>query len=155
MNSRQAVQARRHEIRVSAEALGLDRQFIDRIVDAFYGKIREDEILGPIFATHITDWPIHLARMKTFWRSVLHQSGEFSGNPMQKHIALPGLEFSHFARWLDLFYETLREDGACPEARRVIADKARMIADSLLTGITLRRNGLDSARSGAALPHLR
>lgn len=46
--------------------------------------------------------------MKGLWRSVLHNSAEFSGNPMLKHLAISGLELAHFVRWLDLLYATLR-----------------------------------------------
>ena len=92
----------------AAEDIGITADYVDRMVETFYGSIREDALLGPIFDQRIADWPAHLARMKAFWRSVLHNSGEFSGNPMIKHIAIPGLEERHFAHWLELFYATLR-----------------------------------------------
>ena len=80
-------QQKRAEKRAAAEQIGVDARFIDRLVEDFYAKIRDDALLGPIFARHIADWPPHLSRMKAFWRSVLHNSGEFSGNPMLKHLA--------------------------------------------------------------------
>jgi hemoglobin len=92
--------------------------------------------------------------MKQFWCSVLHASGEFAGNPMVKHIAIPGLEKRHFAHWLGLFYETLREEEPDGEATRMVAERARMIADSLLTGIETQRSGLAGARAGEGLPRL-
>lgn len=145
-----ALRARRKD---EAEALGVDAAFISALVETFYARIREDALLGPIFAERIGDWPTHLARMKAFWRSVLHQSGEFSGNPMAKHLAIPGLEERHFAHWLELFYATLRDlaeqDGAVP----LVARRARMIADSLLTGIETQRLGIAGARAGEGLPH--
>jgi len=148
------VQAKRAAARHDAEDMGVDAAFIDRLVETFYGHIRSDEMLGPIFAERIADWPPHLARMKAFWRSLLHLSGEFNGNPMAKHIAIPGLEEAHFARWLDLFYQTLRELAQDPRAPAAIGARARMIADSLLTGIALRRDGLAGARAGKDLPHV-
>ena len=107
-----------------------------------------------IFAARIADWPAHLARMKAFWRSVLHNSGEFSGNPMLKHIIIPGLDLGHFTRWLDLFYATLREAETHPEATELVGSRARMIADSLLTGIAMRRDGLAGGRAGKDLPYV-
>ena len=83
---------KRAEKRAAAEAIGVDADYVDHFVEAFYGRVRADDLLGPIFAERIADWPAHLARMKAFWRSVLHNSGEFSGNPMVKHLAIPGLE---------------------------------------------------------------
>lgn len=144
--------AARERKRAEARAMGLDESYIDRLVDTFYARIRDDALLGPIFAARIADWPAHLARMKQFWRSILHNSGEFTGNPMQKHAELPGLDQAHFAHWLDLFYATVRalDTGAGGDAE--VAGRARMIADSLLTGIETRRRGLAGARAGAGLP---
>lgn len=132
--------------------MGIDEDYIDRLVETFYGRIRADEMLGPIFSARIAQWPAHLARMKQFWRSVLHNSGEFTGNPMQKHVALPGLDEAHFARWLELFYATVREIDDGRGAGAEVAARARMIADSLLTGIETRKHGLAGARAGTGLP---
>lgn len=124
------------------------------MVDRFYASVREDELLGPIFAARITDWPPHLHRMKQFWRSVLHNSGEFAGNPMVKHIAIPGLTARHFGRWLELFYANLRDMNPDPRALQVVGDRARMIAESLLTGIAIHRDGIGGAIERRNLPHV-
>ncbi|WP_305095840.1 group III truncated hemoglobin [Croceibacterium aestuarii] len=145
---------KRAEKRASAEAIGVDAEYVDHFVEAFYGKVREDELLGPTFAERIADWPRHLGRMKAFWRSVLHNSGEFSGNPILKHLAIPGLDITHFSRWLDLFYATLREAEPTSEATALVGERARMIADSLLTAIAMRRDGLPAGRAGKDLPHV-
>ena len=147
------VEALRARKRAEAEAIGVDAEYISSFVERFYGKIRQDALLGPIFAERIQDWDVHLGRMKQFWRSVLHASGEFAGNPMVKHIAIPGLEERHFVHWLTLFYATLREAEPSDDATRVVAERARMIADSLLTGIATQRHGLSGARAGENLPH--
>lgn len=152
--ARNHVEAKRAAARDAAEDVGIDARFIDTLVETFYGRIRSDELLGPIFAERIADWPPHLARMKAFWRSILHLSGEFSGSPMAKHLAIPGLGEEHFARWLELFYATLRDLERHPGATPVIGDRARMIADSLLTGIAMRRDGLAGGRAGRNLPHV-
>ncbi|HSG35389.1 MAG TPA: hypothetical protein VLA37_12705, partial [Sphingomonadaceae bacterium] len=80
--------------------------------------------------------------------------GEFRGNPMVKHIAIQGLEARHFAHWLELFYQTLRDEEPDPAATAEVGRRARMIADSLLTGIELQRTGLSGARAGKDLPHV-
>src|SRR5690606_19232333 len=120
----------------------------------FYAKVRDDALIGPIFDERIADWPAHLARMKAFWRSVLHNSGEFSGNPMLKHLIIPGIELAHFSRWLDLFYATLRDAEGHPEAAALVRCRARMIADSLLTAIAMRRDGMAGGRAGKVFPHV-
>jgi len=44
---------------------------IAELVDSFYSRIRDDRLLGPIFANAIgSDWGAHLDRMKRFWSSV-------------------------------------------------------------------------------------
>jgi hemoglobin len=142
----------RAEKRAHAEGLGVDAEFVSSFVDAFYARIRADELLGPIFAKKIHDWDDHLGRMKGFWRSVLFSSGEYSGNPMVKHVAIPGLDKAHFAHWLELFYATLRDLGGNDEAVELVGSRARMIADSLLTGIAMKREGLAGSRAGQDLP---
>lgn len=145
---------KRAEKREAADAIGVDAGFIDHLVEAFYVKIRDDALLGPIFAERIADWPLHLSRMKGFWRSILHNSGEFSGNPMLKHLSIPGLDLTHFSHWLDLFYATLRDLEGHPDATALVGRRARMIADSLLTAIEMRRSGLAGGRAGRGLPHI-
>ncbi|HET9629978.1 MAG TPA: group III truncated hemoglobin [Novosphingobium sp.] len=146
--------------RAEAEAAGIDAGFVSDLVERFYGRIRSDALLGPIFAAHIADWPSHLDRMKAFWRSILHNSAEFSGNPMQRHVAVheggAALGEAEFAHWLDLFYATCGqladERGLDPVAAKRVGERARMIADSLLTGIATRNHGLTAARAGENLP---
>lgn len=152
--SREYATQKRAEKKAAAEEIGVDAAYIDRFVETFYGKIQRDALLGPIFDARIADWPAHLARMKAFWRSVLHNSGEFAGNPMLKHIVIPGIELRHFSHWLDLFYETLREAEPTSDATALVGGRARMIADSLLTGIVMQRDGLAGGRAGKDLPHV-
>jgi hemoglobin len=63
------IEALRERKRAEAEAIGIDADYISALVERFYGKIREDALLGPIFAERISDWDLHLGRMKGFWRS--------------------------------------------------------------------------------------
>jgi len=154
VEAREYAALKRAEKKAAAEEIGVDAAYIDHFVETFYGKIRDDALLGSIFNARIADWPAHLARMKAFWRSVLHNSGEFAGNPMLKHIVIPGLDVGHFSRWLELFYQTLRDAETHPEATALVGERARMIADSLLTGIAMQRDGLSGGRAGKDLPHV-
>ena len=131
----------RQSKREAAEALKIDPAFIRHMVDEFYAAVRADDRLGRIFAARIADWDEHLDRMTAFWSSVLHESGGFRGNPMVKHIAIPGIERDDFLHWLKLFGATLDRIERDPAATRLIIDRARMIADSLLTGIRIHRDG--------------
>ena len=153
-DAREYAAAKRAEKKAAAEEIGVDAAYIDHFVETFYGKIQRDELLGPIFNERIKDWPPHLARMKAFWRSVLHNSGEFAGNPMLKHLVIPGIGLEHFSHWLELFYQTLRDAEPTCEATALVGGRARMIADSLLTGISMQRDGLSGGRAGKDLPHV-
>lgn len=127
-----------------AHALGINDAVISDLVENFYGAVRSDALLGPIFASHVADWTPHLARMKDFWASITLESGRFRGNPMLKHMAIGGLDGVHFDRWLVLWNRTLDEVIANEEAAQVFREAAKRIARSLLTGIQIERDGLDA-----------
>ncbi len=127
-----------------ANALGIDDALISNLVESFYGAIRSDALLGPIFQSHVKDWTPHLARMKDFWASVTLESGRFRGNPMLKHIAIGGLDSLHFDRWLVLWNRTLDDIVPNDAAAQVFRAAAERIAGSLLTGIKIQRDGLDA-----------
>ena len=80
---------------------------IQLLVNTFYGKVREDELLGDIFNKVIQDnWEMHLGKMYTFWQTVLLQEYTYKGRPFPPHMKLP-VEQQHFDRWLALFHETV------------------------------------------------
>ena len=82
---------------------------IKLLVDAFYTKVRQDDLLGPVFASAIEgDWQPHLNRMYDFWNAALFSVPGFKGNPFAKHAPLP-IKPQHFARWLQLFNQTVDE----------------------------------------------
>ena len=82
---------------------------IKLLVNTFYGKVREDYLIGPIFNERIQDrWPQHLAKMYTFWQTVLLGEHTYYGTPFPPHAQLP-VEKEHFDRWLTLFSQTLEE----------------------------------------------
>ncbi len=122
-----------------AEAMGINDALISRLVERFYDTVRKDDLLGPIFAAHVNDWALHLAKMKDFWASVTMESGRFHGSPMQKHIAVGDLEPAHFEHWLMLWDQTVQEivpNAAASETFRISANR---IARSLLLGIQSNR----------------
>lgn len=108
---------------------GIDEAMIDRLVRSFYGKVRLDPMLGPIFEARVHDWERHFQILGAFWSSVALGTGAYSGTPMQKHIGLPA-DGRHFDRWLRLFGETAIE--VCPpDAARLFIERAMRIAESL------------------------
>jgi hemoglobin len=107
---------------------GIDDTMIQTLVRTFYGKIRKDPLLGPVFEARIADWEPHLQRMCAFWSSVALMSGVYNGGPMEKHLSLP-VDARPFDRWLALFEKTARQ--VCPPA----AERAHRVAESLELGI--------------------
>ena len=83
---------------------------IHELVYTFYGKIRQDDLLSPIFHSKIADdeWDTHLNKMIRFWSSMLLYTRSYNGDPMSKHFTLPIGE-THFLQWLKLFHETVDE----------------------------------------------
>jgi hemoglobin len=122
--------------RISAEIsaqTGITEAMIERLVHAFYDKVRADEVLGPIFDARIHDWAPHLAQMCAFWSSVALMTGRYHGTPMVKHMPLP-VDAAHFDRWLALFEQTAHE--TCPgEAEAHFVERAQRIAASLELGV--------------------
>lgn len=112
---------------------GLDDLVLRELVHAFYGRIRNDPVLGPIFAARIDDWPPHLDRMTSFWSSVALMTGRYHGAPVPKHVGLP-IDWNHFERWLTLFRETATEICTPAGAAHVI-ERAERIARSLSVAI--------------------
>lgn len=108
---------------------GLDHAMIARVVGSFYGRVRRDAVLGPIFNPRVADWPEHEAKIMRFWSSVLLMSGAYHGSPMQVHLAIPGLTRADFDRWLALFDQSLAE--VClPDQAEVFRARAARIAQA-------------------------
>lgn len=99
---------------------------IKQLVDTFYGKIRENELLGPIFNGIIQDkWPHHLEKMYRFWQTVLLGEHTYYGSPFPPHAKLP-MEQKYFDTWLGFWYETLNESFKGPKA-----DEAKRRGDKM------------------------
>jgi hemoglobin len=116
----------------------IGEEMIHTLVHAFYARIREDVVLGPIFARVIgADWDPHLAKMCDFWSSVMLMSGRYKGTPMIAHMRLKMVRPEHFERWLELFRKTSAE--VCPpEIASLFVGRAENIARSLQLGMFYR-----------------
>jgi hemoglobin len=129
------------------EAVGVTEAMIGEVVETFYARVRQDEVLGPIFNARVEDWPAHLAKLKDFWSSVLLMTGRFKGRPMPVHAAIPNIGRAHFEHWLSMFGETV--DEVCPPpAAALFREKAAMIAQSLQLGIAASRGELPPLSRG-------
>jgi hemoglobin len=82
------------------------------------------------------DLAVHLPRIKAYWCKMLLGHDTYDRHMMAKHRALDHrapLEEAHYARWVQLFEETLGECAAGPGA-----DRARTLARRIAGN--MRRN---------------
>ncbi|MCW5558872.1 MAG: group III truncated hemoglobin [Verrucomicrobiae bacterium] len=111
-----------------------NRADIERLVNAFYGRVRNDELIGFIFdGVAQVNWETHLSKMYAFWERVLFGTGDFQGNPMAAHARLvPQTEMgrAQFNRWLEFFHKTIDDlfDGErAGHLKRCAEDMANVI----------------------------
>ncbi|RMG25188.1 MAG: group III truncated hemoglobin [Bacteroidetes bacterium] len=116
-----------------------DLEDVKLLVNSFYARVRQDELLADIFNSVIGDkWDEHLPKMYRFWQTVLLGEHTYFGSPFLPHAKLP-VEEQHFARWLSLFEETLDthfEGEKAEEARW----RARRMAEMFMHKIAYYRN---------------
>lgn len=99
---------------------------IKLLVDTFYGTVRKDALIGPIFDQVIEDrWPEHLEKMYRFWQTVLLEDHTYHGSPFAPHAKLP-VAIEHFERWVGIFTQTIDSLFEGPKA-----DEAKMRATKM------------------------
>ncbi len=89
------------------------RDDIELLVNSFYDKVKQDAVIGFIFADVAkVNWEKHLPLMYDFFENMLFYTGSYTGNPMElhRHINrhLP-LTREHFQQWEQLFCSTVDE----------------------------------------------
>lgn len=113
-----------------------NREDISLLVNTFYGAIRKDELLGPIFNSHIKNeqWPPHLEKLTDFWVTALLGVACFKGNPTMAHRNVDlNLKHTiaplHFETWVNLWHKTidLLFVGA-------LANRAKMASENMAAG---------------------
>ena len=112
---------------------------IKTLVDSFYARVREDELLKTIFDDVIQDrWPEHLEKMYRFWQTVLLGEHTYYGSPFAPHANLP-VSWLHFERWLKLFFETV-DDHFSGEKAKEAKWRADKMAELFYQKITYYKN---------------
>lgn len=88
-----------------------NRNDIEKLVNAFYDKIKTDAKIGYFFTDVAkVNWEAHLPKMYDFWENILFSNGNYTGNPMVKHKELhqkSEMKEAHFQHWNALFNETV------------------------------------------------
>ncbi len=87
-----------------------DRNDVEVLIRAFYGRAFADPLLGPVFRDIAQlDLDAHLPVMCDFWETALFRAGRYHRNAFVVHAQLhakASLTAPHFRRWLDLWIAT-------------------------------------------------
>ena len=111
---------------------------LEKLIPHFYGVVRTDPLLGPVFNDAVGDWPEHLEKLVAFWSSVMLTSGRYKGNPMAAHLKHGArITPEMFGRWLALWGRATAEI-LPPDLAQALQAKAARIAESLSLGLFFR-----------------
>lgn len=112
----------------------LTKAHIEKLVRHFYGRVQQDELLGPIFNdTAKVDWEHHIPLLCQFWNSVMLKTHEYHGNAYVKHVLIGEqveVQETHFSRWLDLFQQEAIKHLPAAAAEEIV-QRASLIGRSL------------------------
>lgn len=122
------------------------REDIDLLVRSFYGKVRQDELIGPIFNSVIgseENWELHFHKLTDFWVTNLLNQQAYKGSPMIAHQEVDAkmnrvIEQEHFDRWMGLWTSTIDELFVGLKAERAKSN-AQNIATFMLLKIKMAR----------------
>ncbi|WP_273565539.1 group III truncated hemoglobin [Maribacter halichondriae] len=121
-----------------------ERTDVRLLVETFYGKIRQHEILGPIFNGIISDWDSHLTLLTDFWETQLFLKRKYHGNPVTVHQEVDDkmnhtITPEHFGLWLNLWFATIDElfEG---ETAWIAKNRAQKMSTMLFMQIYQHRN---------------
>lgn len=124
--------------RVVGDQTIIDETQLERLIPHFYGLVRADPLLGPVFDDAVGNWPAHLETLISFWSSVMLASGRYKGNPMAAHMQHAArITPEMFERWLMLWTRATAEI-VPPEIAHALQSKAARIAESLSLGLFFR-----------------
>ena len=87
------------------------RADIELLVKEFYGKVRKNDALGPIFDDIMKiNWDHHIPILIDFWETILLDNPVYRRNAMGVHFEVNKkikLQKEHFSIWLSLFDSTI------------------------------------------------
>jgi hemoglobin len=89
------------------------RADIERLIIAFYSRVKVDDTIGFIFNEVVKmNWEEHIPVIVDFWESILLDNPVYKKNAMEVHYhlnRLVPLQAAHFNRWLSLFNTAVDE----------------------------------------------
>lgn len=112
-----------------------NRKDIEKLVNAFYEKIKTDAVIGYLFnEVAKVNWELHLPKMYDFWENILFYTANYEGNPMAKHKELHDkstMTKVHFEHWIMMFNSTVDSLFIGPKAEE-IKNRAMNIATAMI-----------------------
>lgn len=124
-----------------------DRDDVERLVRAFYGRALTDPIIGFLFTDVARlDLEAHVPAITSFWETILLDARSYGGGAFAPHVALhakAGLQRGHFERWLLLWRTTVDELFAGERA-----ELAKAHAERVAQAFSRRLASLPSPRGG-------
>lgn len=82
------------------------RADIEKLIVAFYDKVKVDAVIGYIFTEVVKiDWPHHIPIIVNFWEAILLDNPVYTKNAMEVHYTLnekEPLTPEHFKKWVAL-----------------------------------------------------
>lgn len=89
------------------------RADIEKLIVAFYEKVKADAVIGYIFTDVVKiNWPHHIPIIVNFWEAILLDNPVYTKNAMEVHYTLnekEPLTPEHFKKWVALFTDTVDE----------------------------------------------
>ena len=111
----------------------VDRDDIERLVRDFYRDAAMDDLLGPVFEAAHVNWNAHIATLIDFWSWQLLGEPGYEGQPLLAHEpvnARTPLADAHYARWIELFCDTVDASFEGPRAE-VAKGRGRKMAGAM------------------------
>ncbi len=116
----------------------IDEAALERLIPAFYARVRADADIGPLFNAAVHDWPGHLEKLVAFWSSVMLTTGRYKGSPVAEHLKHKAqITPAMFDRWLAIWADTTNEL-MTPAIAAALQAKAARIAESLQLALFFR-----------------
>lgn len=102
---------------MTARADDIGRDDVIRVLNAFYPRVRRDDLLGPLFGGEIADWDAYLDKMVDYWCGVL-VDGPAHAPPAPAGL-LYGVTREGVARWHALMVAASADTLSAPQAARL------------------------------------
>lgn len=110
------------------------------VLKAFYADVREDPVLGPVFAAVIAPdgWDMHLEKVVRFWLTALSIQPGYRGRDfMPAHLRHRNIRAEHAPHWLKLFERTVVRHCSAVQSEALMAVAAAMM-ENILIGLAKR-----------------